>query len=140
MKKTHSGSCHCGKVRFECDIDLSAGTTRCNCSFCSKNRYWMVFAKEADFRLLAGAESLTDYQHVPQGKTEPFLHLTFCSHCGVRPFSRGGPLPQFEGPFRAVNVMCLEGLSDEELAAIPIHFADGRNDRWQDAPAEHRHM
>jgi len=61
--------------------------------------------------------------------SEPFLHLTFRSHCGVRPFARGGHLPQFGGTFHAVNVMCLEGLSDEQLATIPIHFADGRHNR-----------
>ncbi|HWA74327.1 MAG TPA: GFA family protein [Polyangiaceae bacterium] len=140
MKQTYQGSCHCGAIRFECDVDLSAGTMRCNCSFCAKNRLWLVFAKKADFRLLAGENELGDYQHTPAGKTEPFLHLHFCRRCGVRPFSRGGSLPQFEGEFCAISVACLDDVSDSVLAATPVHFADGRHDRWDVSPEEHRHL
>lgn len=131
MKKTYHGSCHCGAVRFQCELDLAGGTTRCNCSFCRKARFWMAFAKAAEFQLSSGADSLSDYQHVPEGKDAPFLHLKFCTHCGVRAFSEGGVLPQFGGAFYAVNVACLDDATDAELAAAPIQRPDGRNNDWQ---------
>lgn len=100
----------------------------------------MAFAKAADFRLLKGEDALSDYQHTPTGKTAPFLHLTFCRHCGVRAFSRGGALPQFDGPFFAVNVACLDDASDIELAAAPVHYADGRSDEWQSVAEHSRYL
>lgn len=139
MKKTYQGSCHCGAVAFEADLDLAAGTTRCNCRFCGKARFWMAFAPEGSFRLLRGADALTDYQHAPAGK-EAFLHFTFCTTCGFRPFTRGGYLAAFGGTFHAVNIACLDGISDEERAAIPVRYADGQHDDWEATPAVTSHL
>jgi hypothetical protein len=140
MKKTYRGSCHCGAVQFEAELDLAAGTTRCNCRFCRKARFWMAFAKAAEFRLLEGQDALSDYQHTLPGKTEPFLHLTFCKRCGIRAFSKGGALPQFGGEFYAVNVACLDDASDAELAQAPIHYADGRSDDWEKVAKESTYL
>ena len=127
MLKTYSGSCHCGVVRFEADLDLSSSTYRCNCSICRRNRYWAAIARPEGFRLLAGEGELTEYRF----NTRKNQHF-FCRHCGVRAFGIGNaPGP---GTVYGVNLGCLEDATPEELAAAPIVYVDGRNDRWHVAP------
>ena len=134
MKKQYRGSCHCGKVRFEADFDLSQGTGKCNCSFCAKARVWGVLVQAKDFRLVSGAEDLADYQF--GGKT---MHHTFCKHCGVRPFGRGHA-EALGGDFYGVAVTCIDGLDPSELAQLPVMYVDGKNNNWQAAPSETRHL
>ena len=132
MKKTYRGSCHCGAVRFEGDIDLDTGTSRCNCSICLKSRFWKAVIPAAAFRLLQGGDMLTEYQFGAN------IHHYFCKRCGVKTFGKGFFEPI--GEFRAVNIACLDELSQAEMAALPIKYEDGRYDRWESAPADTRHL
>lgn len=117
---TYQGSCHCGAVRFEVDVDLSLGTGQCNCSICWKRGNWSVIVKPDAFRLLAGEQSLRGLRPKTEGTTQQ------CVVCGLQPFGRGD-LPPLGGPYCSVNVRCLDGV---DLSGVPVRYVDGRHDTW----------
>lgn len=134
MKKTYTGSCHCGAVRYEADLDLSAGTFKCNCSICTKMRNWLAVVQPDAFRLLCDESTIGEYQF---GKET--IHHLFCKRCGVSPFGRGMD-PKLGGRFYAIKVNCLDDATADELANAPVQYLDGRHDNFRSAPAETRHL
>ncbi|MGD8711178.1 MAG: GFA family protein [Ectothiorhodospiraceae bacterium] len=133
MKKTYHGSCHCGAVRFEADIDLSRGTGKCNCSICRKIRNWNAIVAPDQFRLLQGEDHLSRYSFGDA------VTYRFCNTCGTTPFSTGY-VEAIGGDFVSVQVMCLDDATDDELAAAPVRYADGRNDAWWNEPLCTAHL
>lgn len=127
------GSCHCGAVRYEADIDLAHGTVKCNCTVCTKMRFWAAVVVPTAFRLLQGEAALREYRF----NTRRDGHY-FCGACGINLFSTGDALRS--GPFVAVTVSSLDDVPVEDLMKAPIRYIDGRNDNWHTPPLEVRHL
>ena len=134
MEKTYHGSCHCGAVKIEVHIDLAQGTSKCNCSICTKTRNWSVSVKPHAFRLLSGEAALSDYQFNTQS-----VHHLFCKHCGVRPFVHGN-LEAVGGEFYSVALACLDDVDPQELINAPVKYCDGLHNLWWETPKETRHL
>lgn len=122
----HTGSCHCGAIRFEVELDLADGATKCNCSICTKLGPIGKLVNPAAFRLVVGTEAeLGAYAWGAKVSTR-----FFCRTCGVYCYGRGH-LAELGGDFLSVNLNTLDGV---EIAEIPLAYWDGRHDNWQAGP------
>jgi hypothetical protein len=116
-KKTYSGSCHCGQVRYQVDLDLSGPVISCNCSMCGRSGSMLSFVPASEFKLLSGEDSLTDYQF-----NKHVIHHVFCKVCGIKSFARG--TGKDGSPTVAINVRCLP---DVDLSTLKVMQVDGRS-------------
>lgn len=118
MTPRHTGSCHCGAVRFEIESRIDR-VTRCNCSVCTKKGILHHRVGPAQFRLLSGEDSLGTYQF---GSRVAKHH--FCVHCGIHTFTRPRAAPELY----TINVRCLDDYDLEKERPDVLEF-DGRN--WE---------
>lgn len=114
MKQKYMGSCHCGGVKYEVDIDIS-NPIECNCSICNRLGYVLAFVGEDDFNLLSGEENLKDYTF----NTKKIHHL-FCETCGVHAYGWG--TDQDGNKMISVNLRCLDGVN---ILDLETNFYDG---------------
>lgn len=110
----HSGSCHCGSIRFELNWDIVELTT-CDCSLCVKRNALMAKVPENHLLLLQGAEHLSLYEW----NTHRAKHY-FCRFCGIYVFHRKRAAPDHFG----VNVFCLDGF---DLTTVSVRATEGAN-------------
>ena len=124
MMKKHTGSCLCGDVQFEVELDPSTGS-RCNCTLCTKLGATGSIVKPAAFTLLTAESALASFTRTPEIGTR-----FFCARCHVYVFGKGH-LEQLGGDFVSVNLHTLDGF-DVTRASL-IHW-DGRNNNWEAGP------
>ena len=114
---THTGSCHCGRVRFEVIAPPALNVTECDCSICSKSGYLHLLVPKSRFKLLCGEDALTTYEF----NTRTAKHL-FCSACGIKAFY----VPRSHPEGYSVNARCLDAGTIEGMTVVPL---DGKN--WE---------
>ena len=61
MKKTYIGSCHCGKVRFEVDMNLDHVRV-CDCTVCKKRGALNHRVEEKDIQIFTPLDELIQYK------------------------------------------------------------------------------
>lgn len=115
MKKTYTGGCHCGAVRYHVEMDLDK-VISCNCSMCSKTGALHAFVPASDFTLEKGEGEQTDYQF-----NKKVIHHEFCKTCGIRSFSHGSSP---NGEMIGINARCLDNVDPDTLT---IQHFDGKN-------------
>jgi hypothetical protein len=111
----YQGSCHCGKVSFEVEGELT-GAMACNCSICRRKGSLLWFVPRAALRLMSPEEAASTYtfnKHV--------IRHRFCATCGMHPYGEG--IDPKGNAMAAINIRCLEGV---DLASVPVQEFDGR--------------
>lgn len=108
---THSGGCHCRRVRFEVDAPAAIEVLDCNCSMCRMTGFLHLIVPAARFRLLHGDDALTEYRF----NTGTARHL-FCRHCGVKAFY----VPRSHPDGWSVNARCLDAGSVTAMTVTPF--------------------
>ncbi|HKQ12199.1 MAG TPA: GFA family protein [Steroidobacteraceae bacterium] len=114
---THTGGCHCGRVRFEVIAPAQIEVTDCNCSMCNKAGYLHLIVDRSHFKLLSGADAIITYKF----NTGTAQHL-FCSVCGIKSFY----VPRSHPDGYSVNARCLDAGTVE---GMNVTQTDGVN--WE---------
>jgi hypothetical protein len=112
---THRGGCHCGAIAFEVEAPARVTVSECNCSICRMSGYLHLIVPRTHFRLLRGAEALSEYRF----NTGIARHL-FCSRCGVKSFY----VPRSNPDGYSVNLRCLDQSTLAEVTIEPFDDSD----------------
>ncbi len=113
--RTHTGGCHCGRVRFEVIAPARLEVADCNCSICSKSGYLHLIVPADRFKLISGRDALTTYSF----NTHVAKHY-FCSTCGVKSFY----VPRSHPDGVSVNARCIDGDTVESISVTPFEGRD----------------
>lgn len=115
---THSGGCHCGKVRWNVKAPAHLTVWDCNCSICRMKGNVHFIVPQSSFTLVSGEDALTTYRF----NTGAAKH-TFCKHCGVQSFYYPRSNPDGMG-------VQLFSVKSQTIIGVTVDRFDGQN--WED--------
>ena len=108
--ETRTGSCHCGAVVFEVELeDGLQNLRRCNCSLCRRKGAIMASVPVQKLKVVAGEDQLSLYQW-----NKKIARHYFCKHCGIYTHHQRRSNPAEFG----FNVACIEGIDPFELEDV----------------------
>ncbi|PIQ43976.1 MAG: aldehyde-activating protein [Gammaproteobacteria bacterium CG11_big_fil_rev_8_21_14_0_20_46_22] len=110
-KARYTGTCHCKKVRFVCELELKQPMV-CNCSYCAIRN--VVHHVADNLRITSGEGDLSCYRF----NTMKGEHY-FCRHCGVYIY-----LIPSEPLFPCCVNLC--ALDDCDWRSLPLKVFDGK--------------
>ena len=123
---THRGGCHCGAVAFAVEAPAHLTVSECNCSICRMSGFLHLIVPRARFRLLRGADALSEYRF----NTGTARHL-FCRNCGVKSFY----VPRSNPDGYSENLRCLDRST---VAGVTIEPFDDEDRAASEAKIRHR--
>ncbi|WP_099865173.1 GFA family protein [Pararhizobium haloflavum] len=112
----HSGSCHCGNIRFKVEGAVEQAM-ECNCSHCSRKGYLLWFVPREKLQLEAAPDRMATYHF-----NKHVIDHHFCRDCGCAPFGFG-TAPDGTAT-AAVNIRCLETIELDKVKRVPV---DGKS-------------
>lgn len=118
---THTGSCHCGRIRFQVEGEPDSALA-CNCSICSRKGSLLWFVPRERMQLLTPEDAASTYTF-----NKHAIRHRFCPACGIHPYAEAAA-PDGK-PMAAINLRVLE---DFDLDRVPVKHFDGRS--RQEAP------
>ena len=116
--RSHTGSCHCGAVKFKFNAPGKIKVLECNCSICSKTGFLHLIVPSSEFSIIRGSGMLATYTF----NTGTAKH-TFCKICGVKPFY----IPRSHPDSYSINFRCID---ESDFTDVEIEKFDGLN--WEE--------
>ena len=121
---THTGGCHCGRVRFEVIAPADIDVVECDCSVCTQVGYLHLIVPAERFHLLRGGDALTTYTF----NTGIAKHL-FCATCGVKSFY----VPRSHPDGFSINARCIDSGTIQSMRVSAFNGKD-----WEEGRAAYR--
>lgn len=110
----YRGSCHCGAVTVDVDMDPPSEAISCNCSHCGRKGFVLTFVPR-DKVTVGGEENLGEYRF-----NKKVIAHRFCKECGTQPFAEG---PGPSGPGAMINLRCVPDLNLNSITITPFDGA-----------------